>query len=191
MVDRWERRYLDRPAPDAPSAFAVDDLAPFLPGPGRALDLAGGAGRHAIWLASMGWDVTLVDVSPAALAIAASRSARAGVSLETLQTDLTISDPPDGPWDLILIVHYLHRPLFAAAADRLASGGLLAFSVATVRNLERRERPPLPFLLDEGEAPSLVDGLDVLLYEEGWSTEGRHEARLVARKRPGPDAQRR
>jgi len=188
MVDRWERRYRDRPAPETPSAFALDDLSPLLPDPGRALDLAGGAGRHAIWLAGMGWDATLVDVSPGALDIAASRAKRAGVSLETVRSDLTVSAPPEGPWNLILIVHYLHRPLFAAAAERLADGGLLAFSVATVRNLERRERPPLPFLLEEGEAPSLVDDLDVLLYEEGWSTEGRHEVRLIARKPPGADA---
>lgn len=35
--------------------------------PGRAVDLACGEGRNAIWLASRGWDVTAVDFSQVAL----------------------------------------------------------------------------------------------------------------------------
>jgi len=177
----WDLRYRDRPAPEEPSAFATVELDRFLGEPGRVLDLAGGAGRHAIWLARRGWKATLVDASEQALDIAGRRARDAAVDITILPSDLTIDDPPNGPWDLILIIHYLQRALFPAAIDRLAEGGLLAFSIATVRNLERRERPPLPFLLEEGEAPSLVDGLDILFYEEGWSTEDRHEARVVAR----------
>jgi hypothetical protein len=89
----------------------------------------------------------------------------------------------------VLIVHYLQRDLFPQVIERLSDGGLLAFSIATVRNLERHERPGLPFVLEEGEAPLLVDGLDVVHYAEGWSIEDRHEARLVARKRLGGAAE--
>jgi hypothetical protein len=130
----------------------------------------------------MGWQVTLVEASEQALEIAAQRAEDAGVDITLIQSDLTIDELPDGPWDLVMIIHYLQRDLFPAVIDRLASGGLLATSVATVRNLERRERPPLPFLLGEGEAPSLVRGLEIVYYEEDWSIEDRHEARLVARK---------
>jgi len=164
-----------------PAAFVTVELAPFLGPPGRAMDLAGGAGRHAIWLAERGWDTTMIEASEVAIALAGERAAEAGVNLRLLHNDLTTEMLPDGPWDLVLIIHYLQRNLFPTAIDRLATGGLLAFSIATIRNLERRERPPLPFLLEEGEAPSLVEGLEVLYYEEGWSVEDRHEARLVAR----------
>jgi SAM-dependent methyltransferase len=181
VADPWDLRYRDRPVPAEPSAFVVDELSPFLRSPGRALDLAGGAGRHSIWLARRGWDVTLVDASERALELATKRAHEIGVDIALGHADLTVDIPPDGPWDLILIIHYLQRSLFPLAIDRLAGDGLLAFSIATVRNLERRERPPRRFLLEEGEAPSLAEGLEVLLYEEGWSTEDRHEARLVAR----------
>jgi len=182
VTEYWDNRYRDRPAPDRPSAFVAGDLAPLLGPPGRALDVAGGAGRHAIWLADRGWDVTLVDASGRALEVARERAKNAGVSITPVQADLTVDDLPGGTWDLVLLTHYLQRDLFPLIAERLADGGLFSFSIATVRNLERRERPPLPFLLDEGEAPSLVEGLEIVFYEEGWSVEDRHEARLVARK---------
>jgi hypothetical protein len=51
-----------------------------------------------------------------------------------------------------------------------------------VRNLERHSRPPREFLLDEGEARRLVQGWEVVHAEEGWLTEGRHEALIIARR---------
>ncbi|MGB9359380.1 MAG: class I SAM-dependent methyltransferase [Acidimicrobiia bacterium] len=165
-----------------PSAFVRVELAPLLGPPGRALDLAGGAGRHSIWLAERGWDVTMVDTSEIAIEIASERAAEAGVDLDLVHADLVSEDLPEGPWDLVLMIHYLQRDLFPRVIDRLNDNGLLAFSVATVRNVERHERPTLPYLLDEGEAPSLVQGLRIIHYAEGWSIEDRHEARLVAVK---------
>lgn len=183
MRSSWNNRYRERPAPVGPAAFVTVELAPLLGPPGRALDLAGGAGRHAVWLAERGWETTMIDTSEVAIALASERVDEADVDLRLVHSDLTVETLPDGPWDLVLIVHYLQRDLFSPAIDLLADNGVIAFSIATVRNLERRERPPLPYLLQEGEAPSLVDGLQILHYAEGWSTEDRHEARVVARKR--------
>jgi len=166
-----------------PSTFVRVEVAPLLPSAGCALDLAGGAGRHAIWLAERGWDTTMVDTSKVAIAIAEERAAAANVEVSLVHADLTVDGPPAGPWDLVLIVHYLQRDLFPRVIEQLAADGLLAFSVATTRNLERHDRPGLPYVLDEGEAPSLVDGLDIIHYAEGWSIEDRHEARVVARRR--------
>ena len=53
----------------------------------------------------------------------------------------------------------------------------------TRSNLERHDSPGPHHLLDDGELPGLIPGLEVVHYEEGWSEEGRHEARLVARLR--------
>ena len=179
----WDTRYRERTAPIDPSAFVRVEVAPLLPSSGRSLDLAGGAGRHAIWLAERGWATTMVDTSEVAIGIAEERAAEANVDISFVHGDLTVDDPPTGPWDLVLIVHYLQRDLFPKVIAQLADNGLLAFSVATKRNLERHERPGLPYVLDEGEAPSLVDGLEIIHYAEGWSIEGRHEARLVAIRR--------
>jgi SAM-dependent methyltransferase len=48
-------------------------LEPYLPGPGRAIDLGCGVGHAVVWLAEKGWDVTAVDVNPEALEIVKSR----------------------------------------------------------------------------------------------------------------------
>ena len=56
-------------------------------------------------------------------------------------------------------------------------------AVPTRSNLRRHPHPREAFLLDDGELPSLVGDLEVVSYEEGWLDEGRHEARLVARRR--------
>lgn len=179
----WNTRYRERTAPMEPSAFIRVEVAPLLPQPGRAVDLAGGAGRHAIWLAERGWEVTMVDASDVAISIAEEQAAAANVDVSFVHSDLTVHGPPPGPWDLVLIVHYLQRDLFPTVVEQLSDNGLLAFSVATKRNLERHERPGRPYVLDEGEAPSLVEGHDIIHYAEGWSIEGRHEARLVGRRR--------
>jgi len=186
--ERWNARWRDEPSPP-PSAF-VTGLADLLPGSGRALDAGGGTGRHALWLARRGLDVTLADVSDVALARAVRAAREEGLALRTLAIDLEDSALPAGPWDVVLCTYFLHRPLLAAAAKALAPGGLLAVAHATRRNLERHPRPGPRHVLEDGELPGLVAGLEILRSEEGWMEEGRHEARLVAR-RPAGDGGRR
>jgi SAM-dependent methyltransferase len=179
---QWDERYRHQPAPAAPASFVVDDLEPWLEAPGRALDVAGGAGRNSLWLAERGWLTTLVDISPVAVGLVRQAAKARGVRINTIFADLAAEPLPAGPWDLILIVHYLQRDLFPRFVDRLAPRGLLAFSIATERNLERHERPPRPHLLELGEAEALVDSLDVLFAAEDWFDDDRHEARIIARK---------
>lgn len=179
---KWNARYREgRHASDEPSILLTEAEA-YLPGRGTALDLAGGGGRHAIWLAKRGLDVTLADVSEEGLKVAERRAAEQDVSLRLARVDLQTDPIPAGPWNLIVMLHYLHRPLFSAIPRALAPGGILFFVQPTARNLERHAKPPRPFLLDEGEAPRLIQGLEILHYQEGWLAEGRHDALVIARR---------
>jgi len=182
--DRWNARYREEEAPSAPSPFLaeLDDL---LPRRGRALDVGGGSGRHALWLARRGLEVTLADVSDVALARAASAARAEGLPLTTVQVDLVAAPLPAGPWDLVLCTYFLHRPLYAAFAASLAPGGLLVAAHATRSNLKLHPRPGPAHLLDDGELPALVQGLEVIRSVEGWLESGRHEARIVARRPAG------
>lgn len=177
----WNERYVGREVPVLNTPY-LDEIAELLPTAGRALDVAGGSGRNAIWLARTGLDVTVLDVSDAGLAVARQRAASAGVAVELLMHDLD-DGLPNGSWELISVFHYLNRPLFSSMADALEPGGVLVGVLATIRNLERWERPSLPYLLQEGELPTLVPTLELLHYRESWDDQGRHEARFVA-KRP-------
>lgn len=129
----WDARYTDRPMVwgEAPNGY-VTEHATHLPR-GRVLDLACGAGRNAVWLATRGWAVTGADYSAVALATAAQVGEKApkavAARLTWVQLD-AVSDDLGGPYDLVLHV-YLHLPatqrraVLAKACAALASGGVL------------------------------------------------------------------
>ncbi|HZP39383.1 MAG TPA: class I SAM-dependent methyltransferase [Methylomirabilota bacterium] len=123
--ERWNRRWAGERAQASvePSAFLVAEVAG-LP-PGRALDLACGAGRNAVWLARRGWRVTAVDFSDVALRAAREQAAAASVSVEWLEEDVVRWTPPRQSFDLVCVL-YLQLP---AAERRVA----LARAAAAVR----------------------------------------------------------
>jgi SAM-dependent methyltransferase len=107
---------------------------------GRALDLACGEGRNAIWLAEQGWNVTAVDFSDVAIERARQLAADRGVDVEWVRADLALYEPPRRAFQLVLIA-YLHLPgddlraLLARAAAALAPGGELLMIGHALRNL--------------------------------------------------------
>src|SRR5215218_1078553 len=123
--EKWNARYAGPDAAHAAPSPFLTGLDPLLPRSGRALDVAGGTGRHALWLAARGLAVTLVDVSDVALALAREAAARAGHPLDTRRVDVEEEPLPAGPWDLALVFNFLHRPLLPALAQALGPGGLL------------------------------------------------------------------
>jgi SAM-dependent methyltransferase len=180
--EKWNARYaIAEDAPRLPSLH-LTNLADRLPTRGRALDIAGGAGRHALWLAKRGLDVTLVDISPAALAIAAARAGEQELPLTCECLDLEYDPLPAGPWDVMVSFNFLQRSIWPQMRAALSPGGWLLFVQPTKRNLERHTRPPLGFLLEEGEGRQVAAGLDIIRYDEDWLDEGRHEAVIVARR---------
>lgn len=183
----WNRRHAERGfAPSEPSSVLLR-RASGLPRRGRALDVAGGTGRHALWLAARGLDATLLDISDVALDLARQEANGRGLRLSTVAADLDQDPLPSGPWDVILFFHYIHRTLWAGLRAELAPDGTLIWIHPTVRNLERHPAPRRHHLFDEGELLSLATeaGFLVERYEEGWLEETRHDAVLVARS-PGP-----
>lgn len=181
---KWNDRYTrqaTRLSLSEPAEFLVS-LVEQLPPTGRALDVAGGTGRNAIWLAQHGLDVTLADISRVGLELAAQYATAADVEINLHEVDFHAEPFPAGPWDVIVQMNYLERSLFQPMLASLAPGGMFIFSQPTLTNLERNDRPPRDFLLVPGELPSLIAGLTIDYYEECWWPSGVHEARLVARR---------
>lgn len=163
----WDRRYADTELvwSAEPNRFVAAELGG-LP-PGRALDLAAGEGRNALWLAGRGWRVTAVDFSPVAIDKGRRLAQRAGLTVDWVVADV-LTYRPDAAFDLVLVA-YLHLPpaemsaAWSVAVRALAPGGVL-FAVGHDRtNLDEGTGGPQdPALLhDPGTVVAQLAGLQV------------------------------
>ncbi|MFI6514143.1 class I SAM-dependent methyltransferase [Spirillospora sp. NPDC050679] len=113
-----------------PNRFVAEEFDGLAPG--RALDLAAGEGRNALWLASLGWRVTAVDFSAVAVGRGRELAAERSLEVEFVVADVTEWTPPAGAFDAVLI-SYLHLPpgpmaaVLGGAAEALRPGGALVF----------------------------------------------------------------
>jgi SAM-dependent methyltransferase len=136
----WDARYasVENLWAAKPNRFLVAEVSD-LP-PGRVLDLACGEGQNAIWLASLGWDVTGVDYSEVAIGKARARAERDGVDVDFVCADLVEYEPEREHFDLVLVL-YLHiasaerRGVLANAAEALAQGGTFVLIGHDLTNL--------------------------------------------------------
>jgi SAM-dependent methyltransferase len=152
-----------------------------MPAAGDALDLACGSGRNAIWLAEQGYQTLAVDRDEAALDGLSQQAAQRGLSVRTQAVDLENGKPflEADTFDLIVVVHYLHRPLFPALVRALRPRGVLVYETFT-RAQAARGKPTSPaFLLEPGELVTLVRPLEILASREG-DFEGKMLASVVA-----------
>ena len=163
-------------ASQAPATWLAANRG-LLPSSGRALDVACGRGRNAFWLAGQGFDTTAIDRDAAAVAALQDRARREGLSLTSYAMDLEAGDATLGidAYDVIVVVHYLHRPLFPALRAALRPGGVLVYETFTLAQAARG-RPTNPaFLLEPGELTRLVSPLEILA-----AREGDYEERMVS-----------
>jgi SAM-dependent methyltransferase len=176
--ERWNAKFLAGEAQfSEPNPLVVEACAGRMPG--RALDLGGGAGRHAIWLALRGWQVVLTDVSDEGLALARQRAADAEV-------DLTLRREPaaetiawaraEERFDLVLVVRLLLREQFAALPELLAPGGTLVYTTYTSEHARFAEGKSTRYALRPGELRGAFPTLTTVVYRED-----NGEAELIAR----------
>tara|TARA_B100000686_G_scaffold63367_1_gene68012 strand:+ start:1663 stop:2262 length:600 start_codon:yes stop_codon:yes gene_type:complete len=129
QIEKWQKRYIaDANTPLKSPLESIVEATKTLK-PGKALDLACGPGRHAVWLAKLGWDVDAVDGASAALHQLRSFSETSGChrNVHAICADLEAEPPvfqiPNEHYDLIINCHFLYRPLFKAIQHGLRRGG--------------------------------------------------------------------
>jgi 2-polyprenyl-3-methyl-5-hydroxy-6-metoxy-1,4-benzoquinol methylase len=184
---RWDKKHSERSHRSLePDPFLVSAYNEFLAGPpaGSALDVAGGAGRHAIWLAEHGWHVTLIDISEVGVQHAqenARRSAAGGLIVTKVQDLNTAQDLGREQYDLLLVFSFLQRELFPALTAALKTGGHLIYKTYTTEQLRFDGGPRKPtFLLQPNELLHAFPSMQVLHYHETIQEKG--VAELVAKK---------
>lgn len=177
--ESWDERYaagkFSSAEPHKLLTKFVDEVSP-----GRALDLACGTGRHAIFLAEHGWDVTAVDNSAVGIGIARERAAEKGLDIDFRIADIekggfTIEP---GSYGLICDFYYLQHDLFPAMKQGVRPGGTVISTIHIYGEGEDSEG----FLLKEGELRGFFDDFGVLHYYESSLTDtdaGDHHRRTA------------
>lgn len=166
MAD-WNERYKrGEHATQEPSELLIRVLKSLKPG--RALDIACGAGRHAICLASHGWDVTAVDSSSVGIALLNERALAKGVIVDTHLADLECGEfqIQSEAYDLICVFYYLQRDLFPKLVDALRQGGTFVGAIHMVDESPDVKPMNPDFLLQPGELREFF---------RGWQMEHYHE----------------
>jgi SAM-dependent methyltransferase len=164
-LDEWNARYASREEIASEPAALLVQAASQMP-PGRALDLACGAGRNALWLASRGWEVTAIDGAEEAIRLVREHDPAIDARVLDLEADAPLPFP-DESFDLVAILYYLHRPLFAEAKRIVKRRGVVVCAVK-MRGTYR---------VKPGELAQHFEELEVLRSSEGEIAE------LVARRR--------
>ena len=154
---------------------------------GKALDIATGEGRNAIFLAQNGFDVEAVDISKMGLRKARKLAKEMGVKIHTFYADLDTYQIKKGQYDLIANFYFLKRSLIQKIKKGLRKGGRVIFETYILehRNLGTGGPKQAKYFLKSNELLRLFDGFRILRYREGIFRQGgkrRAIASLIAEK---------
>jgi tellurite methyltransferase len=177
-IEEWDRRYRSGQFPTAGPTPLLTRFAADLK-PGRALDLACGAGRNAEWLVQRGWNVTAVDGSPRAIELLRARCPEADARVADLERhEFAIGD---SEWDLIATCYYLQRDLFEPVKRGLKPGSMAIVIVHLIEPGHDGSR----FSVHPGELAGYFEGWDIVHSYEGAPKDPEHRravAEIVGRK---------
>ena len=133
---------------------------------GRALDLACGAGRNAIFLAQAGYRVDAIDISPEGLKLAGQGAESQGLDINWIEHDLDQPYSFDTGYDLILVMWFVKLELVTRLCDCLAPGGHLICEEHLVTDEDVIGPKNPDFRVAPGALREAVSRLEVLHYEE-------------------------
>ncbi len=136
---------------------------------GKALDLACGAGRNAIYLAKQGYEVDALDIAEAALMAltAEARREEVGLLINSRLIDLDSYTPPKESYDLIIMMNFLDRGLIMRAYEGLKRGGLFIVETYMDDDSNEKEGSSADNLLKKEELKIIFGEKDeVLFYDE-------------------------
>jgi SAM-dependent methyltransferase len=167
----WDRKYeqglpsLEKPDPFFVSAFDrfVSNL---FPGGGDALDLAGGLGRHALFLAQRRWSVTVVDISAVAIRMLTQKARQLDLTMDMFAMDAKEYRFTPNHFDLIVMFYHFDRDTASEVLSTLKPGGLLICKSSVIWKPYEGATPLNLRPLEGGEILLRLPGLQVLHHSE-------------------------
>ena len=185
-MNDWDKRYeAGEHVNDAPHPLVAGFVSKLTPG--RALDIASGAGRHSLWLAERGWQVTAVDSSRRGMRILEERCREKGVGVNAVVADLERHEfeIERDSYDLIVVCNYLQRDLFPQIRSGTRAGGVVIAVIAMVDD-DPNIKPMNPaYLLNPAELASYFESWEFIHAFEGkpaGDPRRRRTAEVVVRR---------
>lgn len=188
--ERWDSKHTAEQEPGEPAAFLrqIFQTGPWEIQPGRALDIATGKGRNALFLAEQGFTVDAIDISEVGLQQAQRHAEKQGLTLNLVQADLASFEFPDSAYDLILNINFLLRSLVPKIKNALLPGGYIIFDTYLIDQQDLGHPRNPAYLLNHNELLDLFRGFRILCYQEGkFFVDGKESfrAELLGQKHPG------
>jgi SAM-dependent methyltransferase len=194
VKERWDKRYGRKMYiyGKEPTTFLKQKIAMLTKG--KALVLAMGEGRNAVYLAQSGFEVTGVDISEVAIEKCKALAEERGTVVKTIAADLTDYDMGKAQYDLITNFYYYDNRLFPRVIEALKPGGMFIFEQFSIDHLAHREQsrfgPRNPdYLVKPNKLLERFKLLRILYYEDTVVEldEGMHKGtaaviRLIAQK---------
>ena len=184
---KWNQRYAAGAYSERthPSAF-LQEWIERIP-PGRALDVACGTGRNALYLASKGFDVDAIDISSAGLMRARESAQQQRLQVNWLEHDLEEPLSLGSDYQLIVVIRYVNLPLIRQLTSTLARGGLLLCEQHLVSDADVIGPTNPAYRVKHGDLLAVTGELLILESSEGVVTEPDGQkaalARVVAQRR--------
>jgi tellurite methyltransferase len=184
---RWDKRFKGKKFAFGKEANSfLRRYISFLP-KGKALDLAAGEGRNAVFLAQHGFQVDAVDISEVGLRKIQELAGKKEVKVHTILADLDTYLIKRGEYDLIMNLYFLNRRLIPKMKKGVKRGGMVIFETYLLEHRKLHTGGPKnpKYFLKPNELLKLFKGFRIVFYREGIFQEGRKRkaiASLIAQK---------
>ena len=171
---KWNEKYRKESYPTE-AARVVKKFYHLSPGK-KALDIAAGNGRNAVFLSHKGFSVDAVDISEVALAEFASKNP----NINAICADFDQFEISTAHYDLMVNIKFLSRRLFPYIQEGLKPGGILIFQ--TLREADRFKCSPeycRDYLLQENELLHAFSAMRIIYYSEAGDPETNRSDKMA------------
>ena len=184
---KWDPQHARPQAHEQPASFLRQIIeADAWPLPrGRALDVACGKGRNALYLAELGFEVVAMDISSVALAAGRSRAEAKQRAVDWQQIDLEQVQLDEAAYQLVVSFNYLQRSLMPQIKRAVKIGGYVIFETYFIDQKEIGHPKNPAYLLGHNELLESFAGFRILYYREGKFADGddaSYRAGVVAQR---------